>query len=332
MPQPDEDRALNPQPKTCTCPKDGRSAECPIHGHRNLPQPEQKHCGGSGEVETTECGCSMPAAVLDDGTCSGCGAQVVTHQPQQEGEEDWPEKADLIRFEGDAPDELRVMPAILKGLDRHPDGRKFETRRYLPAPTQGEEEANRNRVDAAFDRALDGPHQAPAESQGKVERRWTIWVCPECGQNMDGSYGPGEDDRTHGHFHSNPDPRYAGRANSAVFVHAEQVQVMPVSEHREEVERLKDEIQYLVDLHDQRCDDLERYLKGKWPRYLWEREEERRRADRAEAAIDKVVEELERRAKDRFGSVARERAKAFEQAADLLRKARASKEAPDATR
>ena len=57
-------------------------------------------------------------------------------QPEGGDEEDWPASADLIRFEGDPPDELRVLPAILEGRDTDLDDRKFERRRYLPATSQ----------------------------------------------------------------------------------------------------------------------------------------------------------------------------------------------------
>jgi hypothetical protein len=51
------------------------------------PNPDTREVlGREGSVCIEECGCPLPAMVRDDGTCSGCGSQVV--QLDQKGGED----------------------------------------------------------------------------------------------------------------------------------------------------------------------------------------------------------------------------------------------------
>lgn len=151
---------------------------------------------------------------------------------------------------------------------------------------------------------MSSPHQVPPESQGKVERRWEV-----IGVRLDQAGNGVMPDHLSIHAEG-----WCGAPSVGELL-------MPVSEHREEVERLERELQ----AEERNAAVLT---------------EEAREAEATESAIDKVVEELERRAAvaDRCAkqfrtagqshncTVEEGAAVGLRQAADLLRKARASKE------
>lgn len=114
---------------------------------------QQKHCGGSGgEADCYSCGEPAAGKCPDskrpcghhcncswtNDRCHWCGKEF-GEQPQQEGEEDWPE-VELIRdhFEGS----VTVLDREQMARD-YPDWEQdadYQVRRYIPAPEQGEEE------------------------------------------------------------------------------------------------------------------------------------------------------------------------------------------------
>ncbi len=86
------------------------------------------------------------------------------------------------------------------------------------------------------------------------KRRWTIWVCPECGEKVsagcDKPMLPGR-----GHYHDNP----AGEFLKRIFHPAEQIEVMPVSE-LEEVDAKLEEAGQEAQRFERRAVEAERTI------------------------------------------------------------------------
>jgi hypothetical protein len=162
---------------TCTCPEGGRSAQCPVHGHRPAPTQVEdcERCKGSGVELRQGCGEWISDPCPD---CNGTGKR----QPEGGDEEDWPPtslvEALAGRYHGRMPFDERHTDEEVESRTTFRDAMKLARadllaiRSFVPATSQDSSDLEAMKTAAAMYKQLAEERGARAS---KAEEKATFW-------------------------------------------------------------------------------------------------------------------------------------------------------------